>query len=284
MADSLLDSLYLSFPLGILGAVLLFYTFRAGYFRFSSISRLPVRFADCFFGFFLRFFSFYLFQSSFFYFFLHLFGWEDLPIFWEFWLNFLSLITTLVFYLFYFLRFRKPLLQSLYSCSSSSYWEDTKTALLFLAIVYPLDLFVNAFTKFLLLLKFPEHWIAEQNIVEALKTTFTSHSLRDIFLFSINTVGMAPLLEEFLFRGLLQNWLKKWLEKMVAIVLTSTVFALFHYHDSQRLGNIPIILSTFLLSLFLGAAYERRGSLFASILLHAFFNFLSTILLFLYYF
>ncbi len=87
----------------------------------------------------------------------------------------------------------------------------------------------------------------------------------------------APLIEEFLFRGLLQTWIKKHLGMKAAILLASLCFALFHVSPSYGVGNFSLVPSLFIFSCFLGFIYERQKSLFASIILHATFNLVSTL-------
>ncbi len=56
------------------------------------------------------------------------------------------------------------------------------------------------------------------------------------------------------------------------ISLSSMVFAFCHFALSQQIENIEILVSIFVLSLFLGYLYEREGNLWAPIGLHAMFN------------
>lgn len=128
------------------------------------------------------------------------------------------------------------------------------------------------------------------------------------YLAVLSAVVLAPAVEEFLFRGVVQSWLTSlfqrwaaakatasevWLEELppedvpaaessiepswttyLPIVLTSAVFAIAH--SAQWPAPIPI----FVLSLALGTIYQRTGSLIASFVLHALFNGFSTLLLF----
>jgi hypothetical protein len=87
----------------------------------------------------------------------------------------------------------------------------------------------------------------------------------------------APVIEELLFRGFLQNYFKRYLGTKAAILITSLCFALFHLAPSQGLGNISLVISLFSFACFLGFVYERQKSLFASIGLHMFFNLVSSI-------
>ena len=86
---------------------------------------------------------------------------------------------------------------------------------------------------------------------------------------------LAPLFEELFFRGILQRGLidagaKK--RPWVGILLASGLFAAMHFRaDPTQIGwhSLPAL---FVLSVALGWVYERSGSLWAPIFLHAIFN------------
>lgn len=83
----------------------------------------------------------------------------------------------------------------------------------------------------------------------------------------IGAVAVAPIAEEFFFRGLLQTFLvgiarNRWL----AIVLAAAVFGAVH------LSQPHTIVALTALGVVLGYVYERTGSLVAPILIHAAFN------------
>ena len=115
----------------------------------------------------------------------------------------------------------------------------------------------------------------EQVAVRYLKMTLASPQMLTIALFTI--LVAAPCLEEFLFRGLLQTYMKKVVGTKSAILLGAFAFSLFHMASSQGLGNISLVLSLFSFACFLGFIYEKRASLFASIGLHMTFNAVTTI-------
>lgn len=115
----------------------------------------------------------------------------------------------------------------------------------------------------------------EQVAVRYLKMTLGSPPLLAIALFTI--LLAAPVIEEFLFRGMLQTWIKNKIGTKAAILITSLFFALFHLSASQGFGNISLALSLFCFACFLGFIYEKKASLFASIGLHMAFNAISTI-------
>ncbi len=89
-------------------------------------------------------------------------------------------------------------------------------------------------------------------------------------------VVIAPVLEEMLFRGLFQTVIRSLLETRssgldvrhhawVAIFISSGLFSMVH-------GNIPHWPALFLLGVCLGYAYEKSGSLFRPVFIHALFN------------
>ena len=89
-------------------------------------------------------------------------------------------------------------------------------------------------------------------------------------------VVVAPILEEMLFRGLFQTTIRSFLEipnprfhirnaAWPAIVISSVLFAMVHADTAHW----PAL---FVLSLSLGYAYEKSGSLFRPIFIHSFFN------------
>lgn len=88
----------------------------------------------------------------------------------------------------------------------------------------------------------------------------------------LGVIIIVPVIEEIIFRGLLQRMLRKWLNPLMAIFIASLIFALLHYHPEQGVRNIELLLSIFTLSCFLGYLYERTETLWTPIGLHAFFN------------
>jgi membrane protease YdiL (CAAX protease family) len=119
------------------------------------------------------------------------------------------------------------------------------------------------------------------HVHDLLKTLQEHPSAQRTGLVILSAVVIAPLFEEFLFRGHLQTLLRyffgKWLPKGVkgqgaawgAILATSVIFALVH-----PLWMAPMI---FVLALCLGYAYERTGVLWVSVVMHALFNLLSIV-------
>jgi membrane protease YdiL (CAAX protease family) len=115
----------------------------------------------------------------------------------------------------------------------------------------------------------------EQVAVRFLKTTLDSPVLLVFALLII--LAIAPIIEEWLFRGFLQGFFRDRFGKKTAIFLSSLCFSLFHLSGSQGWGNISLALSLFTFSFYLGFLYERQGTLLAPIGLHMAFNTVSSI-------
>lgn len=86
-------------------------------------------------------------------------------------------------------------------------------------------------------------------------------------------VILAPLTEELLFREFLYRFLKGKLPRVLAMVLSSLVFALIH--DAAIFNVLPL----FLLGCIFVMAYERTGSLLTPIIMHATFNSIQCLML-----
>jgi membrane protease YdiL (CAAX protease family) len=126
-------------------------------------------------------------------------------------------------------------------------------------------------------------WLFHPSNAEQVAVTYLKMAKGYPILFTILAlllVLVVPFLEETLFRGCLQGWLRQQVGVPTAIVLSSGVFALFHFSESQGYENIALLISLFFLSCFLGYLYERQQSLWASIGLHGAFNGMSVLMLF----
>lgn len=101
-------------------------------------------------------------------------------------------------------------------------------------------------------------------------------------LFVFTACVLAPLFEETVFRGLLQNMLRGvfrgkstqalWLRDVAAIVVTAAIFAAAH----GTATGFPVL---FISGLMMGIAYWRTGSLWASITVHFLNNLVATLAL-----
>jgi len=189
------------------------------------------------------------------------------------WLNFLNsglILLCLLVFLFLLPRALRLSLWKDPAEKNHSYLNDIGLSLLAWLVSFPVVVFVNQISDWVLVKLVGIQQLPDQLAVYFLKMTF-GHPLY-IFLTVITIAVFAPLVEETLFRGFLQSFIRKHLGSKEAIFITSVLFAFFHYSPEQGLANITIIASLFVLSLFLGLVYEKRRSLFAPITLHATFN------------
>ena len=115
----------------------------------------------------------------------------------------------------------------------------------------------------------------DQIAVSNIKETLTYPGLFTLTIIAV--VAVVPILEELLFRGFLQTFLKGALGRTKAIIITSMIFAMFHYSSKQGVENIELLAVLFMLSCFLGFIRERQQSLWASIGLHSTFNLISIV-------
>ena len=85
--------------------------------------------------------------------------------------------------------------------------------------------------------------------------------------------GVAPVVEEVMFRGLLYGWLRSRMPVALAVVVSAALFSVAHV--------IPVLLpALFVVGLTLAVAYELSGSLWIAILLHSLQNSLAVIAIF----
>ncbi|MGC4130366.1 MAG: type II CAAX endopeptidase family protein [Bergeyella sp.] len=95
----------------------------------------------------------------------------------------------------------------------------------------------------------------------------------DSLMMVIMAVIMAPIFEEIVFRGIIQKGLiNKGIKPMTAIWISAVVFGLIHGNPWQFAGAV-------LLGFVLGLVYHKTKSLLMPILLHAFNNGISTLLI-----
>jgi len=84
----------------------------------------------------------------------------------------------------------------------------------------------------------------------------------------ILAVVVAPLAEEFVFRGFLYGVLKRYFGALPSLLFTGILFALIHLH-------LPSLLPLFVLACTLTLAYEFSGTLLVPMGMHSLFNTLS---------
>lgn len=196
-----------------------------------------------------------------------------------FFLKFNLLVLSLTYFflaLFYYFDFSLQQKKSLFHFDKAWYQNFLKGAVSWV-FIYPFVLFVSALLDTLIFIIF-DVAPSNQNVVEQFKLALSSAPLTIWMTFTIACI--VPVAEEFLFRGLLQSWLKQRFEnRMIAIAISALVFALFHYSSEQGVTNLQLLTTLFLLGSFLGYLYEKYNTLWASIGLHSTFNFISALLI-----
>ena len=101
----------------------------------------------------------------------------------------------------------------------------------------------------------------------------------DKFIFALDALGLvfiAPIVEEFLFRGFLNNLLRGKVNTFIRMSIVSILFAAIHF--PTYIHNWIQFIAYLILSIVLFLVYERRRSLFDAILLHSLYNGLLLIL------
>ena len=100
----------------------------------------------------------------------------------------------------------------------------------------------------------------------------------DKYIFALEALGLvfiAPFVEEFVFRGFLNNLLRGKVNTFIRMSIVSILFAALHF---TYIHNWIQFLDYLIGSIVLFLVYERRRSLFDAILLHSLYNGLLVIL------
>lgn len=132
-------------------------------------------------------------------------------------------------------------------------------AMCFLAVLPPLAIAFAAYSELCQLVGIKEQ---TQPIADILAS---SDSVAVVVLIIAFAITVAPVFEEFFFRGFAYPVLKQRWGTLTALLVVSAVFAAIHF-DLSSLGPL------FALAVGLGLAYELSGSLLAPITMHALFN------------
>jgi membrane protease YdiL (CAAX protease family) len=143
--------------------------------------------------------------------------------------------------------------------------RDFGVALVDLLAVWPLVLVMIVLVMTIgKMLQGPTYEIPRHEELQLL-TTSTRLSLQILII--ILAVVVAPLVEEMLFRGLLQTLIRSHLQRpWPSVALTAGMFAVVHVQNPEHWPAL------FVLAMGLGYAYEKSGSLWQPIFMHALFN------------
>ena len=101
----------------------------------------------------------------------------------------------------------------------------------------------------------------------------TSVAIPDLLWLILAGAVLAPIVEEFLFRGLLYRYFRKRRSRAFAMVLTAALFAVAHL--------VPTLIpSLFVFGIFLAWVVERYGSLYPAMALHSLNNLTSILVVY----
>lgn len=108
------------------------------------------------------------------------------------------------------------------------------------------------------------------------KLPYSDFSSMELVVLVLFAVLMAPVLEELIFRGLIQSTFRKFCSPTWAVILTALVFLLLHI---SYFGDIKALMQVLVLGLFFSIWRERTQSLFPGMMAHLFNNGLASMLL-----
>jgi len=142
--------------------------------------------------------------------------------------------------------------------------KDFFAAFLNLLSIWPIVMLMIILTTFLGKLIWGQEFEMQQHQELELITAYSELPVRVLII--ITAVAVVPAFEEMLFRGLFQTMLRSFLGKAwLSIIISSGLFTAAHYEPTHW----PAL---FALSVCMGYAYEKSGSLFRPIFIHSLFN------------
>ncbi|HEX8678807.1 MAG TPA: type II CAAX endopeptidase family protein [Chthoniobacterales bacterium] len=137
------------------------------------------------------------------------------------------------------------------------FWRSLMTAGILLFAAYPLIFIADLVTQ--RVIGGPS---SKQNIVELFSG---SPTLQQRVVIIILAVGIAPLVEEFVFRFFLYGVVRRYLGRFIGLISNAALFAAVHAH-------VPSAAPLFVLGACFTIAYEWSGSIVVPMTMHALFN------------
>jgi hypothetical protein len=196
------------------------------------------------------------------------------------WINIVTIIATFAAFLVYLAVFprkwKSAVLGVNYHRSRTDFLQNLQLGFLSWILSYPPVLFVSSLIS-AILIHFHGKLEIDQIAVSELKATSQEPLLLFMMVFCI--IFIVPFIEELLFRGFFQTWLKQKVGIIGAILTSSALFALFHFSSTQDILNFELIPALFIFSCFLGFLFEKQRTLQAPIILHALFNAISILMI-----
>lgn len=182
----------------------------------------------------------------------------------------------IICYFIYLMTVGRPIFKAIWKSRmppTSSFFKDIQIALFYFLCLIPFVSFLQNGLQYILTNVFSID-VHLQDAVSLIQN-YKNQPIILAFLF-IMIVIIAPILEEFIFRGNLQNFLKKFMNNKWAVISASLIFAFCHIGTVKGIGGqITTLIPLFIASLYIGFAYERQQSLIAPIKVHCLLNLLS---------
>ena len=114
--------------------------------------------------------------------------------------------------------------------------------------------------------------VFRKSIIESATVEPRLYGTMDFAIAFFSILVVAPLFEEFLFRGLIMGELKKIMRPWAAILIQAIIFGLSHGFLFQS------VFAAFM-GIFLGILYHRTKNIFAAAVCHSMFNLTSPLML-----
>jgi membrane protease YdiL (CAAX protease family) len=150
-----------------------------------------------------------------------------------------------------------------FGLGSKTILTDIPAALVNLLSAWPLVLVMVIFTMFVGQYVWGQDYQIQRH--EQLNTLTMYHQFFLRVIVIVISVIVVPVFEEMLFRGFFQTMLRSFLQRpWPSIFISSVLFA-----GTHQMGHWPAL---FVLAVCLGYAYEKSGSLWRPIFIHALFN------------
>jgi membrane protease YdiL (CAAX protease family) len=169
----------------------------------------------------------------------------------------------LVICLVAFLKFRRLSLIDLFGLRRLAATRVAGWAGLLLLCSFPFVAAANAVTVLIL-----KDEAKEQGLVELFRSAAQRGDFSVLAAIAFVGVIVAPVCEEFLFRGYFYGVGKRYIGPWISGLLTAFLFAAFH-------GSLTALPGLFLLAIALTLACERTGTLLVPMTMHALFNSIS---------
>ena len=116
----------------------------------------------------------------------------------------------------------------------------------------------------------------QQTIITIIEKKFQNFDEYGLIVLT-NVIFLGPMVEEFIFRGVMQGYLQK-ISPTLAIIVTSLIFGVIHWEAGfQIYANLAILGKVFIFSSLIGLAYYTYESLLLTTIIHCAYNLVNVI-------